>query len=276
MKPFTTSDGLKLDYLDVGTGPVVLALPGLTRDLHDFDELAQAMGGEIRLVRLTMRGRKGSDFDPEWKNYNVAQETRDVVEFMDFLRIDQAVVVGTSRGGLIAMVMAATVGERLSGVVLNDIGPVIEAQGMEFIKANIGFQPAEQDPDKLVELLKSLMEAEFPGLPDSKWRALAYRWLDVSDSGIRLSYDPKLRDAFLATEEGAPADMWPLFDMMKKVPLALIRGANSDLLSMQTVQMMQARRPDMLFTNVPDRGHIPFLDEPESLLVLRELIGLAK
>ncbi len=271
MSAFFTSDGLTLDYCDNGHGPVVLCIPGLTRDLSDFDEFA-AVTQNVRLVRLTLRGRKGSDFDPNYVNYNVVQEARDVVEFMDFLGLEKALIVGTSRGGMIATVLAATVPERLSGILLNDIGPELDPLGLGRIMDYLGVAPRAKNMAELVLALKENMAEAFPNLPDKKWQELAARWFDIGEDGIGLTYDPKLRDALQEQSLKPTPDLWPLFDMMAEIPLGLVRGANSDLLTRSTAEAMQARRPDLIYAEIPDRGHVPFLDEPESVDVFEKLL----
>ena len=275
MKPFITHDGLTLDYKIEGAGKPLLCLPGLTRDLYDFDELAAAMRGEAQVIRLTMRGRGRSDWAADYKSYNIVQEARDAVEFMDFLGLDKATVVGTSRGGFNAMILAATAADRLAGVLLNDIGPELMQGGICDIMERIGKPPEAQDLAALVAGMKADMAADFPDLSDAKWEALARRWFRVSDSGVALNYDPLLGKAMHEQAEGEAPDLWGLFDLMAGVPLALLRGENSDLLSVETAAQMRARRPDMLFAEVPNRGHIPLLDEPESVGTIRKLLELA-
>lgn len=191
---FTTSDGLKLDWQEEGAGLPVLCLPGLTRNGSDFDEFAAALGGRYRLIRLTLRGRGKSDRDPDWKNYNVPVEARDVVEFLDFLDLPKATIVGTSRGGMIAMVLAATVRDRISGVLLNDIGPVLEAEGLSNIMDYLGVAPKAKTYPEVVFALEARMGGRFPHLSPGKWMSLAERWFDMGPDGLVLNYDPKLRE----------------------------------------------------------------------------------
>jgi pimeloyl-ACP methyl ester carboxylesterase len=275
MKPFKTHDGLTLDYKIEGEGKPLLCLPGLTRDLNDFDELAAAMRGEAQVIRLTMRGRGRSDWAADYKSYNVVQEARDAVEFLDFLGLEKATIIGTSRGGFNAMILAATAPERLAGVLLNDIGPELVTDGIDKIMYYIGKPPAARNLADLVAGMKADMAADFPDLPDAKWETLARRWFRVSDEGVALNYDPLLGKALHEQAKGEQPDVWGLFDLMAGVPLALLRGANSDLLSVETTEQMLARRPDMLFAEVPKRGHIPLLDEPESVEIIRKLLAAA-
>tara|TARA_R110002049_G_scaffold133079_1_gene292495 strand:- start:325 stop:1146 length:822 start_codon:yes stop_codon:yes gene_type:complete len=268
--PFVTADGLRLDYSDQGQGPAVLCLPGLTRDLRDFDELAAALSG-VRLLRLTPRGRHGSDWAQAASSYNIAAESADSLAFLDFLGVEKAVVIGTSRGGLQAMVMAATAPERLAGVVLNDIGPELSADGLGRIMDYLGIAPRAQSLPELVAALRATMGVGFPGLSAEKWETLARRWFDVRDDGIGLTYDPKIRDAVIEQSATPAPDLWPFFDLLP-VPLAVIRGANSDLLSAQTVARMKARRPALISAEVPNRGHVPFLDEPQALAAIHAVL----
>ncbi|HRW16175.1 alpha/beta hydrolase [Amaricoccus sp.] len=273
MKRFVTSDGLSLAYTDEGEGLPVLCLPGLTRNGADFDELAAALKGRYRLIRLTLRGRGASDRDPDPTNYNVGIEARDVVEFLDHLGLKRVMIVGTSRGGLIAMVLAATAKDRLAGVLLNDVGPELAPEGLANILSYLGIEPKAKSYEEAVEALKKRMGARFPGLTDAKWTSLARRWFDEGPEGLVLNYDARIRDNIEAIAGQAAPDMWPLFDALDGVPLAVVRGMNSDLLTAETVEKMRERRRDLIVGEVPDRGHVPFLDEPEALAALASLVA---
>ena len=273
MKRFVTSDGLSLAYTDEGEGLPVLCLPGLTRNGADFDELAAALKGRYRLIRLTLRGRGASDRDPDPTNYNVGIEARDVVEFLDHLGLKRVMIVGTSRGGLIAMVLAATAKDRLAGVLLNDVGPELAPEGLANILSYLGIEPKAKSYEEAVEALKKRMGARFPGLTDAKWTSLARRWFDEGPEGLVLNYDARIRDNIEAIAGQAAPNMWPLFDALDGVPLAVVRGMNSDLLTAETVEKMRERRRDLIVGEVPDRGHVPFLDEPEALAALASLVA---
>ncbi len=274
MKRFTTSDGLSLAYLDAGSGTPLLCLPGLTRNANDFDDLAAAIAARRRLIRLTPRGRGASDRDPEFRNYSVAVETRDALELLDHLGIPQAVVIGASRGGLIAMVMAASAKHRMAGAMLVDIGPEIDPEGLEVIMGYLGRPPQLPSFEAVATALRARMGEDFPTVDDVRWLELARRWFREGPDGTpALDYDPRLRDAVEVGSAQPAPDMWPYFDALEGLPLALLRGANSNLLSATTMARMQARRPDMICAEVPDRGHLPFLDEPESMAVLETLLA---
>lgn len=263
MPRFTTSDGLSLHYSDEGQGLPVLALAGLTRNGSDFDYVAPHLKG-VRLIRLDYRGRGKSDWAVDWATYSIPIEARDAVELLDHLAIDRAAILGTSRGGLIAMVLAATVKDRLLGIALNDIGPALDTAGLDVIKTYIGQNPVWKTHAEAAAERPAAM-AGFANVPAERWLAEVKKLYVETPDGLTLTYDPKLRDAVLAAATELAPDLWPLFDLMQGLPLACIRGANSDLLSRDTLLQMQARRPDMIAATVPDRGHIPFLDEPEAL-----------
>ena len=274
---FTAADGLKLAYDDRGEGPVLLCLPGLTRNMDDFEPVVDHFAHRARVIRMDFRGRGASGYDPDFSHYNVVQESQDVIGLLDHLGLDRAAILGTSRGGLVAMTLAATAKHRLSGVCFNDIGPVIDPAGLTYIMGYLGLPPTDPDFDTALRDIPKRMGARFPNVPTDIWATYIRRIWNVAEDGtLSLRYDPKLRDATLAqmaAAEGQPApDLWPLFAALDGLPVALIRGANSDLLSPQTAAKMQALRPDMIFADVADRGHVPFLDEPESLSVITQFL----
>ncbi|UXU74817.1 MULTISPECIES: alpha/beta fold hydrolase [unclassified Paracoccus (in: a-proteobacteria)] len=270
---FRAEDGTRLAYTDTGEGLAVLALAGLTRTGRDFDYVAPHLDG-VRLVRMDYRGRGQS----EWSGaatYTVLQEARDALALLDHLGIERAALLGTSRGGLIGLLLAATAHDRLSGLCLNDIGPVIERRGLERIFDYVGRNPAGKSLERLAERLPANMPG-FANVPASRWLEEARLHYAETPEGLRITYDPALREAFLAAFEGPAVDMWPLFDATQGLPLALIRGQNSDLLSPETAREMQRRRPDMIWAEVPDRAHVPFLDEPEALAALRDWLDAVR
>ncbi len=275
MKRFTTSDGLSLAYRDEGAGLPLVCLAGLTRDGSDFDYLAPHLSG-LRLIRLDARGRGASERAADFHSYSVETEARDTVELLDHLGLEKAAVLGTSRGGLIAMTLAATAHERLMGVCLNDIGPQIATGGMARIADYLGRRPAFASRAEMAAAMPALMPG-FENVPASRWAEEVERHTRQGERGLDLTYDPKLRDAVLAAAKAAPpADFWPRFDAMAGLALALIRGANSDILSAETADEMQRRRPDMIRAEVPGRGHVPFLDEPESLEAIHRWLEMMR
>jgi len=271
MTRFSTFDGLTLAYSDVGKGLPVLCLAGLTRNGSDFDYVAPHLA-DVRMIRLDYRGRGMSEWaDPA--TYTVPVEAQDVVALLDHLELDKVAVLGTSRGGLIAMLLAATAKDRLLGVCLNDIGPVVDPKGLELIRGYVGKQPSVKTYEEAA-LAKARLLTGFRNVPASRWMEEAHKQLVETDHGLRINYDPDLAKVFEFTDDSpAPADFWPVFDALDGLPLATIRGANSDLLSVETAAEMRRRRPDMIFAEVPDRAHVPFLDEPEAVAAIRGWLG---
>ena len=267
---FTAADGAQLAYTDQGTGLPLLCLSGLTRTMADFNYLAPHLP-PCRLIRMDYRGRGASAWTGA-DSYTVPQEAADALALMDHLKINRFAVLGTSRGGLIGMLLAAIAKPRLLGLCLNDIGPVIERAGLDSIALFVGRDPVAKTHQALAESYAKLLPG-FANVPASRWLAEAQKHAIATDTGLKITYDPALGDAFRKAFDGPPVDLWPLFDALLDLPLALIRGANSDLLTQDTADEMRRRRPDMIFASVPDRAHIPFLDEPESLIAIRAFLN---
>ncbi|SIS80992.1 alpha/beta fold hydrolase [Phaeovulum vinaykumarii] len=264
IRHFIAPDGAQLAFRDEGTGLPLLALAGLTRDGRDFDYLAARLDlDRVRLIRPDYRGRGASQHTGA-DSYTVPQEARDACALLDHLGVARAAVLGTSRGGIVGMMLAATAHDRLAGLCLNDVGPELDPAGLARIIDVLGRRPAARSAAEMTALLPALMPG-FENVPAARWQAEVERHYVETPEGLDLPYDPALREAFLAAFAGKTPDLWPLFDACAGLPLALIRGANSDLLSPESAAEMRRRRPDMIFAEVPGRAHIPFLDEPESL-----------
>lgn len=270
---FTTSDDTRLYYSDTGTGTPLLCLAGLTRCSRDFSFLAPHVS-DLRMITMDYRGRGQSDHDPDFMNYNIFRESHDVIELLDHLGVGRVVVLGTSRGGLIAMALAASHPERLSAVILNDVGPVIEPVGIAKIMDYVGKQPTSSTYDEAAQALQHAMAQQFPGVSLERWRQQAEIQYEQTDKGLTLRYDPALRTALLdQAAAGATPDMWLFFDALRDIPTGVIRGANSDVLGKNTLDEMHRRHPGLISADIPDRGHVPFLDEPQSLDLIRKVIG---
>ena len=272
MADFLANDGLRLYYEDTGQGVPVLCLAGLTRNSRDFDFLAPHLS-DCRMIALDARGRGKSQYDPTYANYNVMREAQDVADLLDHLGLDDTFVIGTSRGGLLAMILASGHRSRLRGAVLNDVGPEVDMAGLNRIVAYVGQPPQQNTLAEAAAFLESAMGPAFPGVSKERWlRIAAANYCETAD-GLELLYDPMIRQAMLEQMEAGPiGDLWPLFDAMQGLPLGVLRGANSDILTQATLDRMHARNPDMLSAVIPDRAHVPFLDEPNSLdLILRVL-----
>ena len=266
MPDFRAPDGTRLSYSDEGLGRPILCLAGLTRNSSDFDYVAPHLSG-VRLIRLDYRGRGRSDWaDPA--TYTIPTEAQDALTLLDHLGLAQTAILGTSRGGLIAMLLAATAKDRLTGIFLNDIGPELAPEGLATILGYIGRNPVQKTYAEAARMRSTLL-AGFRNVPQSRWEEEVHKHYIETSEGLVINYDPRLRDAVEQAGTQPAPDLWPLFDATAGLPLAAIRGANSDLLSAATLARMKERRPDMIAAEIPDRGHVPFLDEPEALAALQ-------
>lgn len=271
MPRFTAADGASLHYTDEGHGIPLLCLAGLTRNGTDFDYLAPHLP-PLRMIRMDYRGRGKSDWTGA-ETYTVLQEAADALALLDHLGIESAAVLGTSRGGIIGMYLCATARERVRGLILNDVGPVLDPLGLERIRDYVGHRPVARSHAAAAIALQHAARG-FDNVPPGRWLDEAKRHFIETDQGLDINYDPALRQSFLASLKAQEGDLWPLFDAACGRPLALIRGANSDLLTAAVADEMLARCPAMIHEDVPDRGHIPFLDEPESIRVIHQFLGL--
>ncbi|MGR3320810.1 MAG: alpha/beta fold hydrolase [Pseudooceanicola sp.] len=267
MPHFTAPNGIPLWYEEAGEGLPVLCLAGLTRNARDFDFVAPHLPG-IRMIRMDCRGR-GRSGHAEPSTYDVEVETRDALALLDHLELDRVAVLGTSRGGLIGMMMAATHKDRLIGLAMNDVGAEVNGAGLTAIRDYVGKAPEARTLDEAARDLMRKNAASFPGVPLERWRAWAETTLAETEAGLELTYDPRLAEIFDAeAPEVDTISLWPLFEAVAPLPRAVIHGENSDLLPRATVEEMARRDPGLIVAHVPDRAHVPFLDEPEALAAL--------
>ncbi|GGE48151.1 alpha/beta hydrolase [Agaricicola taiwanensis] len=267
-------DGLKLHLRDYGLTAVsdrlpVVCLPGLARTAADFDVLARALSsGEEprRVLALDYRGRGLSEHDPDWRRYDVRVELADVLSILDALGITRAVLVGTSRGGLISMAMSAARPALIAGVVLNDIGPVIETQGLLRIRGYVGKLPQPRSWPEAADILRRLTDGQFPAIPPQDWTELArLTWREGKD-GLELCYDPALLKTVETLDLERPLPpLWQFFDGLGAMPLLIVRGEHSDILSEDTLTEMQHRHPRIEIHHALGEGHAPFLRDEASI-----------
>ena len=267
----TAQDGLRLHVRAWGPRlaarlPVV-CLPGLARTVADFETLASALAsganGPRSVLALDLRGRGRSDYDRNPKNYNVQVELADVLAVLTALAVDQAVFIGTSRGGILTMLLAVARPTALAGCVLNDVGPVIETVGLMRIKSYLGKLPQVASLHEAADVLRRLFAAQFPKLSDDDWVAFARRTFKDAGGRIVPDYDVRLGKTLAQIDPARPVPaLWKEFNALARVPLLVIRGGNSDILSRATVAAMQTRHPAMEAVEVADQGHAPLLSDP--------------
>jgi pimeloyl-ACP methyl ester carboxylesterase len=241
----------------------VVCLPGLARTAEDFDVLATALAAKgRRVIALDYRGRGLSDYDKDPANYSFPVELADVLAVLTALDALPAIFVGTSRGGILTMLLAALRPSAIAGCVLNDIGPVIEPKGLMRIKGYVGKLPQPRSYEEGAEILRRLFDAQFPALTHEEWLASARRAFRQERNGGALvpTYDVKLAKTMEGVDFEKPfPPLWAQFDAIPDIPVMVVRGANSDILSAATVEAMRAHRPALKAVEVPDQGHAPLL-----------------
>jgi pimeloyl-ACP methyl ester carboxylesterase len=283
---FTTSrDGLKLHARIYGpeasSAMPVLCLPGLARTHQDFHEIALALATDAqtprRVVCVDYRGRGLSDYDSDWKRYDIRVELDDVLQQMASLGLPHAVFIGTSRGGLLTMAMGAMRPAVIKGVVINDIGPVIEAGGLMRIRSYIGKLPQPADFAAAGDILKRLFGSQFTAFGPEQWETMARRTWKETPEGLRPDYDPALMKTLEELDLEAPLPiLWPYFDALKHAPMLAIRGENSDIFSAATHAEMGRRHPDCTLHTAIGQGHAPVLGSPDVVAKIKRLIAKAE
>ncbi len=277
---FTAQDGLRLygrHYPAVGGAarrrPVV-CLPGLTRNSRDFHDVATAVSGaaEARDVyTLDSRGRGLSANDPTWQNYSVPVETRDALDFLTSRDVHGAAVIGTSRGGVLAMMMAAARPSSIGAAILNDVGPVIERNGLARIMAYVGRIPVPADWAEAGRMTYDMTREQFPTLTLEDAGALARQWFnDVGGKPVP-AYDAAIAKSLVLPKGPMPA-LWKQFGALDHVPVLVLRGGTSDLLTDAAVAEMATRHPNLAHHTVPDEGHAPLLRDAPTQAVIQAFL----
>ena len=276
---WTSADGLSLYFRDYAgpegyDGPPVLCMHGLTRNSRDFAELAEHLAKTRRVIVPEMRGRGQSDYAPESSTYNPVQYVADVELLLSQEGIENFISVGTSMGGLMTMMLAAAKPGRLVAVVMNDIGPHVETAGLSRISGYVGQGRSYPTWLHAARSMSSVHSEAFPGYDLEAWIEMAKRTMVVSQNGrISYDYDMAIAEPFREPGNAAPPDLWPAFDALKDVPMLLVRGELSDLLSPETVSEMGKRNPAMTSVTVPGVGHAPMLSEPEAAEAIDALLA---
>ena len=279
---YSSQDGLRLyarryPAADPGRRPV-LCLAGLTRNSKDFHPLATDLSAHAQHPRdvycLDYRGRGRSAYDSNWKNYTPYIELIDVLDFMTVAGLHDAAVLGSSRGGIIAMQMAVMRPAAIGVAVLNDIGAVIDPRGLARIIGYVGQTPVPSDWREAAQVVRDINEKYFTAFTDEVWTMLARQWYAEEDGRPAPGYDPNLANTMAEIDlaEKIP-DMWQQFGALTRMPTLVIRGENSDILSVETVEEMAARHAKLQRFTVTAQGHAPLLDDAPTIRRIAEFLA---
>jgi pimeloyl-ACP methyl ester carboxylesterase len=274
---YNSADGLRL-YCGLYAahrpgGLPVLCLPGLTRNCRDFATLAAHLSEQREVLTSDLRGRGRSEWDPDPTHYQIPTYIQDMWALLQSRRLSRVLVVGTSLGGLLGMVMAAMKPDLIAGVVLNDAGPEIDPAGLRRIAGYAGKLPPVSSWAEATAQAKSVYGLALPGLSDAQWLHYAHCGYRENSAGVPVpDMDPTIGEAF-KNPASAATDLWPLFAQIKGVPMLVIRGSLSDLLSAATVARMVREKPDLQYITVANRGHTPLLNEPECLAAIDAFVA---
>jgi pimeloyl-ACP methyl ester carboxylesterase len=265
----SSHDGLRLYhrlYEGPSAGaPKVLCLHGLTRNSRDFEDLAPHLQERYRVIVPDLRGRGLSARDPDMQNYQPTIYVQDVLAMLATYDAAPVTIIGTSLGGMLAMMLAVRQRSSVAGIVLNDVGPEIDPAGIKRIKEYAGLLPPPRSWADAIVQAQMVYGAAWPDLAPERWPTIARRGYRENAAGVPQSdYDPLIGETVRA-QPAAAVDLWPFWKALGDLPALVIRGAHSDILSAATVARMRSEKPNVEQLSVPNRGHVPLLDEPECL-----------
>lgn len=275
-----SSDGIRLYARLCGdfTSPLtpIVCLPGLTRNADDFDAIAEIIGSKTKrpVVAFDYRGRGRSQFARDASHYTIMVEAVDIRQMLASLKIKRAIFLGTSRGGLITMLLGVTALELIEAVILNDIGPVLETDGLKRIASYVGKGAMPKTMEEALQRIKDT-NPDFTDLDESEWQHLTKMSFRETEEGyVALTYDAALSRGFLAIDFSKPQPtLWPLFEALKAVPVMVIRGETSDLLSEETVKEMISRHPHCLSFTALNEAHAPLLGRAKTAEVIVRFVA---
>jgi pimeloyl-ACP methyl ester carboxylesterase len=274
---FAARDGLRL-FSRVYAGPVasapdVLCLHGLLRNSRDFEDLAPRLAERYRVIVPDVRGRGFSARDPDPTHYQIPVYLQDLEPLLGALGMEHMAVIGTSMGGLMAMVLAASRPGLVTRIVLNDVGPEVDPAGLERIRGYAGRAPTAGSWSDAAAQLRVTFGAAWPDLEPARWEKLARRSYRENESGMIVpDADSGIGDVVRTSPSAAP-DLWPLWKALVGTPVLALRGAHSDILSEETLARMQREKAELKAITVPQRGHAPLLDEPECLSAIDDFLA---
>ena len=269
---YASADGLRLYYRDypadaAGRLPV-LCMPGLTRNCRDFESTALRLQRTRRVLTPDLRGRGRSQPDPNWRNYHPGTYLADLTLLLADAGVPRVVLLGTSLGGILSMLMAATAPHVPAAVILNDIGPEVDPAGAQRISSYVGRHAPVRDWAGAAAQMRAMYQVAMPDAEESDWMAFARRSYTEVDGVPQLDVDPGIGEAVRAAPAGAAPDLWPVYASLRPLPALAIRGELSDVLSQATFDRMAREKPDLRRVTVARRGHPPLLDEPECIAAI--------
>ena len=274
---FINDDGLKQHYRDYNTvsaeAPVILCMPGLSRNAKDIGFIANHLADRCRLICVEQRGRGLSDWDPRPERYAPITYVADMFALLKHLELHEVIAIGTSLGGILTIMMNAAKPGMIKGAIINDIGPEIDPKGIERITSYIGKGTPPKTWDDAVKAVKFANRGVYPDFTEEDWHMLT-RFTYEDKEGMPVSqYDPAIRQNFETNNDQSAPDLWPLFDATKSIPLVILRGELSDILSAETLSRMEREHPDLEAVTVKGLGHVPLMREPESQAAIDRLIS---
>jgi pimeloyl-ACP methyl ester carboxylesterase len=276
-----SNDGLRLHYRDYAAGsdagagrPPIICFPGLTRNSRDFETVAARLAAEWRVLTIDFRGRGDSAYSKDAMTYLPLTYVQDVERLLTDLKIDRFVAIGTSLGGIVTMLLAATGHARIAAAVLNDVGPTIEAAGLDRIRGYVGKGGAYPTWLHAARGIAETNMTVFPRYDLTDWLAMAKRTYRLSSNGrIVQDYDKKIAEPFRLPGGEVGIDLWPALAALSDTPTLIVRGALSDLLAPETAAEMARRLNHAHVVTVTDVGHAPMLDEPEAVAAIDALLA---
>lgn len=272
LSPAGFHDMAYVEWGDPDNPRVLVCVHGLTRSGRDFDFLAQAMADQYRVVCPDVVGRGRSAWLRDKRHYAIPQYCSDMVCLLARLDAQTVHWLGTSMGGLIGMALAAQEGAPISRLVLNDVGPVVTAASIARIGEFLGRAPRFATVEA-AEAFVRFVSAPFGDLTDAQWRHLTVHTLrPLADGGYAMAYDPGIAEPFRQDmDTGKDVELWPLYDLVK-CPTLLVRGAQSDLLTVDTARQMSERGPRARLVEIPGVGHAPMLMAADQIGIVRDFL----
>jgi pimeloyl-ACP methyl ester carboxylesterase len=273
---WSSADGLQLHYRDYPgreDRPPLLCLPGLTRNARDFEPVAEHFAGDWRIICVELRGRGDSEYAKDWRTYNPLTYLEDLDALFEQAGLDRFVALGTSLGGILTMLLANRQPERIVGALLNDIGPVIDPEGLARIRNYVGQARSFPTWMHAARALEEIHSPAFPHYQISDWLATAKRLMVLGNNDrIVFDYDMKIGEIFNQPAGEAGVDLWSVFPALDGRPVTVLRGELSDILSVETMAEMGRRLPQMEAVTVPGVGHAPVLSEDVSVQAIARLL----